>query len=216
MATHPTIALADDHEMIRQVVRNLTTGHYSIVYEAASAESLLRFLQANPATRHPAMALLDIEMGGMSGIEAIRKVKEINPSIKVIMLTSFDDDDKVFSAIRQGADAYIIKTDMDHRLLTCLQDVEAGGSYMSPGVARKAMQFMLQHTVPEPDAGNPLSTREIEILKLVISGETAADIAGQLFISATTVKTHIYNVYKKLQVTNKMEAANLVRSKGWV
>lgn len=216
MATHPTIALADDHEMIRQVVRNLTTGHYSIVYEAASAESLLRFLQANPATRHPAMALLDIEMGGMSGIEAIRKVKEINPSIKVIMLTSFDDDDKVFSAIRQGADAYIIKTDMDHRLLTCLQDVEAGGSYMSPGVARKAMQFMLQHAVPEPDAGNPLSTREIEILKLVISGETAADIAGQLFISATTVKTHIYNVYKKLQVTNKMEAANLVRSKGWV
>ncbi len=216
MATHPTIALADDHEMIRQVVRNLTTGHYSIVYEAASAESLLRFLQANPATRHPAMALLDIEMGDMSGIEAIRKVKEINPSIKVIMLTSFDDDDKVFSAIRQGADAYIIKTDMDHRLLTCLQDVEAGGSYMSPGVARKAMQFMLQHTVPEPDAGNPLSTREIEILKLVISGETAADIAGQLFISATTVKTHIYNVYKKLQVTNKMEAANLVRSKGWV
>ncbi|MCU0404078.1 MAG: response regulator transcription factor [Chitinophagaceae bacterium] len=217
MGTFQKIAIADDHEVVRDVIKDIVDGYYSIIYEGSSAESLLRFLHANPPVRHPDMVILDRAMDGMSGIEAIEKVKAINPTIKVMMLTSFDDDEKVFDAIQNGADGYCIKSDIETRLITCLQDIEAGGSYMSPGIARKAMRFLQNHYQPvQATEESPLSHRETEILRMVIQGDTANDIAEQLHVSPTTIKTHIYNVYKKLQVTNRMEAANLVRRKGWV
>jgi DNA-binding NarL/FixJ family response regulator len=212
-----SIAIADDQDLIRKLVVQIIRDQYNLLFEAGSAESLLRFLKANPIGRHPNLILLDISMEGMTGIEALSPIKEINPDIKVIMLTSFDDDDKVFAAIQNGADGYCIKDEMQNRLLQCLEDVVDGGSYMSPGIARKAMHYMQAHYIPSKvQEKNPLSTRETEVLTFVIQGETAGDIAEKLFVSTTTVKTHIYNVYKKLRVTNKMEAANLVRSKGWI
>ncbi|MCU0374902.1 MAG: response regulator transcription factor [Chitinophagaceae bacterium] len=212
-----TVAFADDQEIIRRMLTDLLQPHHQLIFAASSAEALLRFLQANPASRHPGLVLMDISMDGMSGIEATKKVKALNTAIKVVMLTSFDDDEKVFEAIRYGADGYCIKNEMNEKLLGCIEDVGLGGSYMSAGIARKAMQYLQKNYVPQvlqPDS--PLSSRETEVLRLVISGETSSDIATQLHVSLSTIKTHIYNIYQKLHVSNKMEAANLVKSKGWI
>lgn len=211
------IAIVDDNDLLRQTVCQRLREEFRIVYEASSAASLLRFLRANLAANHPRVVLMDIAMEGMDGIEATAWVKEINPNIKIIILTVFEDDDKVLSAIKAGADGYCIKDDHRDRIAHCINDVLEGGSYMSPIVARKAMRYLQQNYLPpEPTNNNPLSRREQEILQLVIDGKTAIQIAGQLFISVSTVKSHIYHIYEKLHVSNKMQAARLVREKRWV
>lgn len=212
-----TIALAEDQDVIRRMIADMLLGEHSIVFAGTSAEALLRFLHVNPESRLPELILLDISMDGMSGIEAAGIIKETYPAIKVIMLTSFDNDEMVFAAIQNGADGYCIKDEMAEKLLGCIHDVGSGGSYMSPGVARKAMQYLQKAYVPAtPHSESPLSKRETEVLRLLINGESAAEIAETLFVSQATVKTHVYNIYQKLHVNNRMEAANLARSKGWV
>ncbi len=211
------IAFAEDQEIIRRMITQMLSPEHQIIFSASSAEALIRFLQANPAHRHPQLVLMDISLEGMNGIEATSILKKLNPEIKVIMLTSFDDDDMVFEAIQNGADGYCIKDEMALKLAGCIEDVKNGGSYMSPGIARKAMNYLQKTYVPEKmKENNPLSRREVEVLRMVINGEPATEIAGELNLSLATIKSHVYNIYQKLHVKNKMEAANLVRIKGWV
>jgi DNA-binding NarL/FixJ family response regulator len=212
-----TLAVTDDNELLRRNIMERLRENFHFIFEAGSAKALLRFLKVNKPELHPQVILMDIEMDEMDGIEAVRHVKEINPAIKVIMLTVFEDDEKVLNAIKAGADGYLVKDEKKERIIECIHDVMSGGSYMSPSVAIKTMRYLQQHYIPkETVPGNPLSPREQEILLLVIDGNSYSDIAAKLFISMATVKSHIYHIYEKLHVSNKMEAAKTATSKGWL
>jgi len=190
---------------------------FRLVTEASQANHLLRFLKQQPRVNHPQVVLMDIAMEEMDGIQATAFVKEINSDIKVIMLTVFEDVDKVLAAIKMGADGYCLKEEPKEKLIACIYDVMNGGSYMSPSIARKAMRYLQQHYTPAtPGANNPLTNRELEILQLVIDGRTYQSIADSLFVSLATVKSHVYHIYEKLQVNNKMEASRLVKEKRWL
>ena len=160
---------------------------------------------------------MDIEMEGTNGIEATALVKEFNPAIKVIMLTVFEDEDKVLNAIKAGADGYLLKDEKKEKLIECIHDVISGGSYLSPSVANKAMKYLQKTYVPkEASPGNPLTPREQEILLLIIDGQSYQEIASGLFISMPTVKSHIYHIYEKLHVSNKIEAAKKATGNRWL
>ena len=212
-----TIAITDDNDMLRKNISERLKNNFQIVFEASSAKSLLRFLKTNDPSRHPQIILMDIEMDEMDGIEATKHVKELDPAIKVIMLTVFEDDEKILNAIKAGADGYIVKDEKKERLIECINDVVQGGSYLSPSVAAKAMKYLQKNYVPDKAVpGNQLSKREQEILQLIIDGSTYHDIASKLFISMATVKTHIYHIYEKLHVSNKIEAAKKATGNKWV
>ncbi|HLX90852.1 MAG TPA: response regulator transcription factor [Puia sp.] len=211
------IAITDDNEALRQNISDRLRKDFQIVYEASSAKSLLRWLKSNEAQDHPQIILMDIEMDDMNGIEATRLAKEVNPSIRIIMLTVFEDEEKILNAIKAGADGYLIKDEKRDRIIECIHDVHDGGSYLSPTVASKAMKYLQKSYIPENAApGNPLSKREQEILELVIDGNTYHEIAARLFISMGTVKSHIYHIYEKLQVKNKIEAAKKASGNKWI
>ena len=212
-----TIAVTDDNDMLRRVIVERLKNDFQILFEASSAKSMLRYLLANGICHHPQVILMDIEMPEMNGIEATRQIKEINHEIKIIMLTVFEDDDKVLHAIKAGADGYLIKEEKKERINECILDVVNGGSYMSPSVAIKALKYLQKNYVPkEAVPGNPLSHREQEILQMIIDGCSYADIASRLFISMATVKSHIYHIYEKLQVGNKIEAAKKATDNRWL
>jgi DNA-binding NarL/FixJ family response regulator len=212
-----TIAVTDDNEMLRKNIVERLKGEFSILFEAGSAMALLRYLKANKPAQHPQVILMDIAMDEMDGIEATLKVKELNPLIKVIMLTVFEDDEKVLNSIKAGADGYMIKDEKKERIIESIQDIMHGGSYLSPSVAVKALKYLQKVYLPgKATPGNPLSKREQEILQLIINGTTYSEIAAQLFISMSTVKSHIYHIYEKLQVSNKMDAARKASGNRWV
>lgn len=212
-----TLAVTDDNELLRRHITERLKDEFQIVLEAGSARALLRYLKVNKPEQHPQVILMDIEMDEMDGIEAVRLVKELNAAIKVIMLTVFEDDEKVLNAIKAGADGYLVKDEKKDRIIECIHDVMSGGSYMSPSVAIKTMRYLQQHYVPkEAVPGNPLTHREQEILQLVIDGNSYTDIAAKLFISMATVKSHIYHIYEKLHVKNKMEAAKKATTNRWL
>jgi DNA-binding NarL/FixJ family response regulator len=213
----PTIAVTDDNEMLRQNISERLKNNFQIVFEASSARSLLRFLKSNDPSHHPKVILMDIEMDEMDGIEATKQVKELNPLIKVIMLTVFEDEEKILNAIKAGADGYLIKDEKKERIIECIEDVMQGGSYLSPSVAAKAMKYLQKNYVPDKAApGNPLSKREQEILQFIIDGSSYHEIAEKLFISMATVKSHIYHIYEKLHVNNKIEAAKKASGNHWI
>ncbi len=212
-----SLAVTDDNELLRSNIIERLKDDFHILFEASSAKGLLRFLKANEFTHHPRVILMDIEMDEMNGIEATRLVKEINPAIKIIMLTVFEDDDKVLNAIKAGADGYLIKDEKKERIIECIYDVINGGSYMSPSVAIKTLKYLQKNYIPkEAVPGNPLTHREQEILHLIIDGSSYADIAARLFISMATVKSHIYHIYEKLHVSNKIEAAKKATNNHWI
>ncbi len=212
-----TIAITDDNEILRTHIVQRLKEDFRIVFEAGSAKSLLRFLRSTQTAQHPHVVLMDIGMDEMDGIEATGYLKAFAPDIKVIMLTVFEDDDKVLNAIKAGADGYLIKDEKKERIIECIHDVVNGGSYLSPSVAAKAMKY-LQKTYRPGRAmpGNPLTKREQEILQLIIDGKTYAEIAAGLYISMPTVKSHIAHIYEKLQVSNKMEAAKKASGNHWI
>ncbi|MFI5132938.1 MAG: response regulator [Chitinophagales bacterium] len=212
-----TVAVTDDNELLRKNISERLKNDFQIVFEAGSAKSLLRYLKSNAHSQHPQVILMDIEMDEMDGIETTRQVKELYPSIKIIMLTVFEDDEKILNAIKAGANGYLVKDEKKERIIECIHDVIQGGSYLSPSVAAKAMKYLQKNFVPDKAApGNPLSKREQEILQLIINGNTYHEIAEKLFISMATVKSHIYHIYEKLHVNNKIEAAKKATGNKWV
>lgn len=212
-----TIAVTDDNELLRRNIIERLKDEFQVLFEASSAKAMLRFLNTNKTADHPNVILMDIEMDEMDGIEATRQIKEIDPAVKVIMLTVFEDDLKVLNAIKAGADGYLIKDEKKERIIECILDVMNGGSYMSPSVAIKILQHLQKNYIPkEAVPGNPLSHREQEILQLIIDGNSYSEIASKLFISISTVKSHIYHIYEKLHVSNKIEAAKKATSNRWL
>ena len=154
----------------------------------------------------PDVVLMDIQMPGTSGLEALRNIKRVSPNTKVLMLTSFDDDDKIFAAICNGASGYLLKDDNPDKVETAIGDIENGGANMSPSIARKAMDMFKNNMIKgEPEYAN-LTPRQKEVLTCLVDGLSYKMIAAKLNISYETVSDHIKLIYKKLHVNSASEA----------
>ncbi len=207
MPTTIQVAIVEDQRDVREGLRFMIhqSPGFRCVAACASAEEALRVL---PSAR-PDVVLLDIQLPGMSGIECIARLQAALPNLQVAMLTVFEDDDKVFEALRAGANGYLLKSTPPDKLLDALRELHAGGSPMSGQIARKVIRQLVEGA-PRPAAETPalpsLSPREREILDLLSKGHRYKEVADRLGISLDTVRTHIRNVYEKLQVHSRAEA----------
>lgn len=154
----------------------------------------------------PDVILMDIELPGTNGIDAVRLIKLKFPESKILMETIFEDDDKVFQSICNGAEGYILKSTPPQEILDAIKEIHEGGAPMTPAIALKVMRMFKQNLSANKDDSFNLSSREKEILKCLVEGMSYKMIADTCFISADTVNGHIKNIYRKLQVHSKGEA----------
>lgn len=154
----------------------------------------------------PDVVLMDIGLPDISGIDCVRKLRPQCPNVEFIMCTIYDEDEKVFQSLEAGANSYILKKSKPELLLTAIREVYEGGSPMSSDIARKVVAKMQRQGRPTTDYG--ITPREEEVLTMLSRGLTYNEVADGLFISVKTLKKHIYNIYEKLHVDNKVEALN--------
>lgn len=200
------IAIAEDNSFVRQAITERLQPHKEIVvtYMANNGEELLKFLDKNSNID---LVLMDLQMPVLNGIDTTRQLKQRFPQIKVLILTMFDDDEHLFNAIMAGAQGYLLKEDNSQQLFRSIMDTMTGGAAMSPGIALKTLNLIRQPlNTSQPAIDFGLTKREIELLTQLKNGLTYEQIAANLFISYHTVRKHIENIYRKLHVTNKVEA----------
>lgn len=200
------LVLIEDDEKIREYLAELIrmSGMFSLEAAFPSAEAAMKYFE-NGEGEHVSLVLTDVQLPEKSGIELIAWLKPQYPHIQCLVLSAFDDADKVFKAIKAGATGYVLKNTEAPRLIDALQDVLKGGSPMSSQIARKVV-MAFQKDVPYFDAKEKLSDRENEVLLWLSKGFSYQEIADKLFLSVETIRTHIRNIYEKLQVRNKKEA----------
>ena len=168
-------------------------------------DSMEDFIQRATTKMIPKIVLLDIGLPGMSGIEGILYIKNLYPQTDIIMLTSYEESEMIFDAIQSGACSYISKRSSLQKIKEAVLIVDEGGSYMSPSVARKlAEHFQVNYTKKR----SPLSSRQKEIVNLIVSGQSYKEIAESCFISLNTVRSHIKNIYGLLKINNKVGLIN--------
>lgn len=208
-----SVCIVDDNQDIRSALEQIIqmSDNCLLLGSFATAEDAI---QKIPLFR-PNVVLMDINLDeGESGIECVRKLKPENPDILFMMCTVYEEDEKIFEALSAGANGYILKKTAPHKLLEAIKELYEGGAPMSSLIARKvvaAFRGRPAEVVQEtPAAGNIriLSSREKEILELLSKGMVYKEIAAQLFISAETVRKHVYHIYEKLHVNNRVEAVN--------
>jgi len=154
----------------------------------------------------PQLVFLDIEMPGMNGIEAVKVLKPQFPEIKILMETIFEDDEKVFHSICNGAEGYILKNTPPTQILEAIREIHEGGAPMTPSIASKVLAMFKAGTSFTKDETHNLTDREMEILRYLVDGMSYKTIADKCFVSIDTVSSHVKNIYKKLQVHSKSEA----------
>ena len=212
MADIIRVALFDDSKVIRDSLGTLlsTTPGIGLCGCYPNAEQLLERI----ATCKPDVVLMDIDMPGINGIEAMRLLHAQDPKLPVIMLTVFADEDRVFAALCAGAMGYLLKNTDPNELLDAIAEVRQGGAPMTPSIALKALKLLrdppdLQDLEQREDFA--LSKRETQVLEELCKGHSYQQIAEVLFIAPATVRKHIENIYRKLQVCNKVQAAEKAR-----
>ena len=198
------ILIADDHAIVREGLRSLiaTESGMELVGEATDgveAVTQARLLQ-------PDVILMDMAMPRKDGLTAIREIKQELPDARILVVTSFAEDDKVFPAIKSGALGYLLKDSAPHDLLNAIRSVYRGEVSLHPTIARKLIRELNQPT-DLPPTSDPLTEREVDVLRLVAQGLSNDEIAGRLTLSERTVRTHVSNILDKLHLANRTQAA---------
>ena len=217
------IGIVDDKANNRAILADkLQRNHFfSIVLQASNGEDFLEKLKQLPDEDQPHMVLMDLEMPVIDGVGAIASASSLYPAIKFVVLTIFDDDDKIFRAIRAGACGYLLKEESGPVITDMLMTLwESGAGPISPSIAYKILQMVQlqgdKKNTPLPDDIFQLSEREKEILQLLSQGLEYKEIAAKINISPNTVKKHSINIYQKLHVNSKAQALRIAFTKGLI
>ncbi len=153
----------------------------------------------------PDVALVDLRLGGMSGVDCVRTLKELNPALLVMVFTGVESDESVFESLRAGADGYLLKPLSAQEMIEAIRNLHAGGSPMSPAIARRVVK-RFHRTNPPTAVADGLSVRELQVLKMLVEGLRYKEIAYRLDLSVTTVRTYLDRIYEKMRVTSRTEA----------
>jgi len=209
------VILADDHAVVRKGIREFLeeAGDVEVVAEADDGAQALRLIEAH----QPDVAVLDIRMPTMTGVEAARQVKDRFPQVRVLILTAYDDDPYVFALLQAGADGYVLKTASGDELVRAVRTVHRGESALSPEIATKVVRQAVSGR-PEgaADQIETLTERELDVLRLAARGLTNRAIGHELGISHRTVQGHLQSVYGKLDVNSRTEAVTEALRRGWI
>ena len=206
MSTEPSIRIliADDHPVVREGMAAMFSNIPDLELVGAAEDGVEAVEMAR--TLQPDVILLDLVMPRKDGLAAIHEIKKDNPDAKILVVTSFTEDDKVFPAIKSGALGYLLKDAPPEMLLQAIRDVYQGESSLHPTIARKLIQEISQPS-PLPPTETPLTEREIAVLRLIARGLTDLEIAQHLSITIRTVRFHVSNILSKLHVANRTQAA---------
>jgi NarL family two-component system response regulator LiaR len=198
------VLIADDHAILRKGIRALLGTEPDIEVVGETGDGLETVAQAEAL--HPDVILMDLVMPNMDGIEATRRITAEQPGVRILVLTSFAADDKVFPAIKAGALGYILKDSGPAELVQAIHQVHRGEPSLEPAIALKMLQELSHPSrrLPTPD---PLSEREMEVLRLLAQGKSNREIADQLVITELTVRTHVSNILGKLHLASRTQAA---------
>lgn len=219
-----SIAVAEDNRINRNTFMQKIKGYseLKLIFTAENGHQCLEELKRLPHQLLPQVIFMDLEMPELEGIETTRIVKSLYPQIHIIVLTVFDDDDKIFEAIQVGASGYLLKHEPAAVLRDAITNVlEIGGAPMSPAIARKTLKLLSQstasnHIEPTLSITQSITEREKEILQHMVNGWDAKRTATQLNLSVLTVRKHIANIYQKLHVTSKAQVISLAHKNKWV
>ena len=206
--------LVDDHPVVRKGTRELLEGYpdFEVVGEAADGLEAVRLSK----NLEPNLILMDVSMPNMNGIEATRHIKAAQPTVAVLVLTSYDDDAYVFALLEAGAAGYLLKNARDEEIVNAVRAVAGGESVLHPSVAKKVLGRFAAQANPVPPSGEELSNRELEVLKIAAGGSTNKEIARDLDISPRTVQVHLANIFSKLGVGSRTEAVLYGIRRGWI
>ncbi len=204
------LIIAEDQEDIRMVLEAFVTYDPEIECLKVFPDGLSAWNWIRETDEKVDVALLDIDMPKMNGIELVEKIKEKSPSVQCLICTIYEDSDRIFKALKAGASGYILKKSAPKQILDAIRDIHNGGSPMSSEIARRVVQsFNSTGSKPGTEEFN-LTPRENEILKQLEKGFLYKEIAGTFNISVETVRRHVHNIYEKLHVSNRTEALNKV------
>lgn len=220
------IAIVDDNASNRHILKEkLLHSTIRVVLSAENGKDFLEKMKELPVDKLPSVVLMDLEMPEMDGVDAVAAGSYLYPSVKFVMLTIFDDEDKIFKAIKAGAFGYLLKDESAENIADTLTQMhENGVGPISPGIAHKILQLVQNNTVTLSQKSVPvkektlfnLTEREQEILKLLVQGLLYKEIGNELQISPNTAKKHVMNIYSKLHVNSKIQAMALAREKGLI
>jgi DNA-binding NarL/FixJ family response regulator len=207
------ILIADDHPLFRKGMRTLltATAEIEVIGEATTGQEVIELA----ATLQPDVILMDLQMPGVNGIEATRQILQTSPHIRILVITLFEDDASVFSALRAGARGYVLKDTKEEEMVRAIRAVGNGEAIFSPSIATRLMDFFAAPRPAVPKEIFPtLTEREREILQLIARGSTNHDIARQLALSVKTVNNYVSNIFSKLQVADRAQAIIRARDAG--
>jgi DNA-binding NarL/FixJ family response regulator len=196
-------AIVEDQSRYRDLLRLILTGseHIELLFEKEHCRNIVD----DVVKQMPDVLIMDIDLPGKSGIEAVTELKAIFPELKILMLTVFEDDEKIFAAIKAGADGYLLKKDPPQKILDAIRELNEGKASMNGLIAKKVMEyFYVKKPTLDVEAFN-LTKREHEILELLVQGLSYKEIAAKCFISPETMNSHIKNIYQKLNVHSRAQ-----------
>lgn len=195
------VSIYEDNEILRKGIEELLnlSDEFDVSGSYGNAVQVLNHLKQDS----PDVILMDIDMPGITGIEAVGNIRKLDKTVAIIMLTVFDDNKNVFDAICAGASGYLLKKNVSEKLISSITDVLNGGAPLSPAIAR-----MIISAMQKPTVDYHLSDRELEILSLLCKGNSCKMIASEIHLSIDTVRTHVKNIYQKLQVHSATEAVS--------